>query len=105
MRYGHGPGGIIGITLKPETLKTWALGLHICSRLEQDIADVVGNEQERVQETHKEETKARIASDSADRQNIREKLTLSIDPLDSTNHCEHRDRSSVRCLSELPRLG
>ena len=27
MRYGHGPQGIIGITLKPETLKTWALGL------------------------------------------------------------------------------
>ena len=25
IRYGHGPGGIIGITLKPETLKTWAL--------------------------------------------------------------------------------
>ena len=86
MCYGHGPGGIIGITLKPETLKTWALGLHICSCLEQDIADVVGNEQERVQETHKEETKARIASDSADRQNIRDKLTLSIDPLDSTTH-------------------
>ena len=39
MRYGHGPGGIIGITLKPETLKTWALGLHICSRLEQDITN------------------------------------------------------------------
>ena len=42
MRYGHGPGGIIGITLKPETLKTWALGLHICSRLEQDIISLVG---------------------------------------------------------------
>ena len=41
MRYGHGPGGIIGITLKPETLKTWALGLHICSRLEQDIISLV----------------------------------------------------------------
>ncbi len=25
MRYGHGQGGIIGITLKPETLKIWAL--------------------------------------------------------------------------------
>ena len=61
MRYGHGPGGIIGITLKPEKLKTCALGLHICSLLDQGIADVVGNEQERVQETHKEKTKARIA--------------------------------------------
>ena len=24
MRYGHGRKGIIGITLKPETLETWA---------------------------------------------------------------------------------
>lgn len=23
MRYGHGKNGIIGITLKPETFKTW----------------------------------------------------------------------------------
>lgn len=37
MRYGHAPGGIIGITLKPETLKVWALSLHACSRLEADL--------------------------------------------------------------------
>jgi len=61
MHYGHGPGGIIGITLKPETLKTWTLGLHICCRLEQDIAEIVGGIN--VRDTHKEETKARIASD------------------------------------------
>ena len=53
MRYGHGPGGIIGITLKPETLKTWALSLHICSHLGQDIADLTGNEHEMSQETHR----------------------------------------------------
>ena len=29
MRYGHGKAGIIGIPLKPETLKTWALSLHV----------------------------------------------------------------------------
>jgi len=29
MRYGHGKAGIVGITLKPETLKTWALSRHI----------------------------------------------------------------------------
>ena len=37
MRYGHGPGGIIGITLKESALKRWALSLHICSQLIQDI--------------------------------------------------------------------
>ena len=30
MCYGHGPGGMIGVTLKPEMLKTWALSLHVC---------------------------------------------------------------------------
>ncbi len=29
MRYGHGQSGIIGITLIPETLKTWAYSLHM----------------------------------------------------------------------------
>ena len=52
MRYGHSPRGIIGITLKPETLKTWALCLHICSRLEQDIADITEGERLTSQETH-----------------------------------------------------
>jgi hypothetical protein len=28
MRYGHRKGGIISITLQPETLKTWAFSLH-----------------------------------------------------------------------------
>ena len=86
MRYGHGPGGIIGITLKPETLKTWALSLHICSRLEQDIITLVGKEQDISQEAHKEEMKARIASDGADRQSIQNKLKLCIDPLDPSSH-------------------
>ena len=29
MRYGHGPGGLIGITLSPSAVKRWALSLHI----------------------------------------------------------------------------
>ena len=86
VRYGHGPGGIIGITLKPETLKTWALGLHICSRLEQDIISLVGKDQDFTQEAHKVEMKARIVSDGADQQSIRNKLKLCIDLLDPTSH-------------------
>lgn len=86
MRYGHGPGGIIGITLKPETRKTWALGLHICCRLEQDITDLTGNNQVECQETHKEETKARLKSDGTDRESIRNKLALCIDPLNPASH-------------------
>ena len=40
MRYGHAPGEIVGITLKPETLKVWALSLHACSWLECDLDDM-----------------------------------------------------------------
>ena len=29
MRYGHDKQGIIGVTLKPETIKVWSLSLHI----------------------------------------------------------------------------
>ena len=39
MRYGHAPGGIVGITLKPATLKVWALSMHACSWLESDMDD------------------------------------------------------------------
>jgi hypothetical protein len=86
MRYGPGPGGIIGITLKPETLKTWALGLHICCRLEQDITEIVGGNGQGTQDTHKEETNARIASDGIDRESIRKRLDLCIDPLEPASH-------------------
>ena len=40
MRYGHGPNGVIGITLKPQTLKRWAYSMHTCSMIVQDIADM-----------------------------------------------------------------
>ena len=44
MRYGHGKAGIIGIILKPETLKTWALSLHVCGQLLEDLSTLRENE-------------------------------------------------------------
>ena len=38
MWYGHGKSGIIGITLKPETLKSWALSLHVCGQILEDLS-------------------------------------------------------------------
>ena len=59
MRYGHSPGGIIDITLKPSTLKRWALSLHVCSHMVQDVSEM-GNENRQVPVTvHKEEMPAR----------------------------------------------
>jgi hypothetical protein len=89
MRYGHSQGGIIGITLRPETLKTWALSLHICSQLERDVEKLSEERKEIVQMYHKEEMKSRIASDAKDRDRIRCKLQLLIDPMDPCSNPEN----------------
>ncbi|CAM1304978.1 Uncharacterised protein at_DN2344 [Pycnogonum litorale] len=88
MRYGHSHGGIIGITLRPDTLKTWALGLHIRSKLVEDIARMSDPDHAVRQDTHKEEQKSRIAADAADRATIRQKLDRSIDPLSTSNEAD-----------------
>ena len=89
MRFGHSQGGIIGITLRPETLKTWALSLHICSQLELDLEKLSEERKDVVQETHKEEMQSRIASDGKDREGIRNKLRLFIDPLAPSTHSQN----------------
>ena len=87
MRYGHGKSGIIGITLKPETLKTWALSLHTCSQLVSDISTMRETDRSSNTKTvHKEESKSRIASDKVDRQGLQRKLEMSINPLDPKSH-------------------
>ena len=90
MRYGHSVGGIIGITLKSNALKIWALSRHICCKIESDMGEM--EEQEtgatRVQLYHKEETKARIQAEAKDRAVLRRKLDYCIDPMDSKEHPE-----------------
>ena len=86
MRYGHGQRGIIGNTLKPETLKIWGLSLHTCSRLEEDLSDISSQEKNEGQDKHKEEAKARMDSDARDRESLRKKIEICIDPLDPKKH-------------------
>lgn len=90
MRYGHGQSGIIGITLKPETLKTWAYSLHSCNTIISHLDHMRTQEQCRPisQTHHKEETKARMKTDAKDRQALREKLEVCIDPLQTDNNQE-----------------
>ena len=86
MRYGHGKRDIIGVTLKPETMKIWSLSLHICSKLEQDLVCLIEPDDSGKQDTHKEESKGRIDSDKLDRDSIRRKLQECIDPLSPNDH-------------------
>ncbi len=70
--------GIIGITLIPETLKTWAYSLHACNTVVSNL------DQKRTQEQHvpayqthpKEEAKARVNTDTKDRKALRDKLEV-----------------------------
>ena len=84
MRYGHSRQGIVGITLKPEAVKTWAYSLHSCYSLLNNLNAMRNDQQVSIQMSHKEETPARIKLDQADRKKLRDKLELCIDPLDTT---------------------
>ncbi len=86
MRFGHGQSGIIGLTLKPETLKTWAYSLHTCNNVTEGLNALREHEQSSTSSQHKEEMKARIGSDGKDRQLVREKLELCIDPIYSEQY-------------------
>jgi hypothetical protein len=87
MRYGHGSGGLVGITLNPSALKRrWTLSLHICSRLDKNIEEMRDQDTYTHVLTHKEERPARVLADAQDRQNIRDKLNACIDPLNPDVH-------------------
>jgi len=86
MKYGHSKSGIVGITLKPETLKTWAYSLHACHSIMQDLNEMRDNDGPQSQTHHKEESAAIIRSDETDRVALCEKLSLCVDPLDPKLH-------------------
>ena len=82
MRYGHGPGGIVGITLQQSALKRWAYSLHSCSQLTKDVADLKDKHNSKAcVMTHKEEMPARKAADAVDREKLQQKLATLIHPL------------------------
>ena len=89
MRYGHGKSGIIGITLRPETLKIWAYSIHACNTVVRHLDLMRTQKQNRPesQTHHKEETKSRVKYDSIDRTILRDKLEMCIDPL----QCEENE--------------
>lgn len=80
MRHGHGQDGIAGITLRPETLKTWALSLHTCNKIVRGLEAMRDHKFHTSQTHHKEEMEARIKSDREGRVHLREKLDVCIDP-------------------------
>ena len=74
MDYGYSHGEINRITLKPNTLKRWALSLHLCTQLCKDVMSLCESDVQTALAAHKEEGKARIQLDGSDREKIQSKL-------------------------------
>ena len=86
MRYGKGPGGLIGLTLKPKVVKKWAYGLKTCIGIIEDLEQMRKSISEKHQLVHKEEGQGRIKTDSQDRGNIQKKLEQLIHLLRPNHH-------------------
>ena len=87
MRYGHGPGGVVGITLDEKSLDKWALSMHLFSLLEDQLLKL-GDESIKKSWYHKEEGNGQIKSDGMDRENINIMLDKCINPFTVENHPE-----------------
>ncbi|KAG7170508.1 Treslin-like 2 [Homarus americanus] len=88
MHYGHGHSGIIGVTLKPEAVKTWAYSLHECNTLLSRLDSTRNKTDEVTQLYHEEEGKSRMKVGETDGKNLREKLEVCIDPLNENKHTD-----------------
>ena len=64
----------MGITLKQETLNTWAYSLHGCNVIINDLNKMRDRECSPSQTYHKEDMPGRIKSDAKDRNALREKI-------------------------------
>ena len=82
MRYGKGPGGLIGVTLKPKAVK------NICNQVLKDLDEVRDRDFAKEKSVHKEEMPARIKADEVNREKIRRILKSWVNPLDPSRHPE-----------------
>ena len=62
--------------------------MHICCRVANGVANITQRQTKAEVMSHKEENSPRINSDSQDRQKIRNKLQMSTDSLDPTDHSD-----------------
>ena len=71
MKYGKGPSGLIGITTNPRSVQIWSNSHHIVNETLRNLERFTQEERDDVITTHKEESRARIVGDAADRRTLR----------------------------------
>ena len=74
MRYGKGPGEIVGVPLQPNVVKKWTNSLHITTQILKDLDALREKARPMSQEFHKEELKGRRRSYEDNRAGIRKAL-------------------------------
>ena len=84
----HSQRGLVGISLNENLSKCWALSVHTMAEMAIDFKEHTFSKEKGRSTSlkHKEEYPGRIKSDAIDRNNIRQKLTLCIDPLDHKSY-------------------
>ena len=88
MRYGNGPGGFTGVTLKPKAVQKWANSLHIRTHVLKDLDKMRDRDFLKEKIVHKEEMPSRIKADEVDREKIRRMLESCVNPLVPSRHPE-----------------
>jgi len=83
MKFGSSPGGLVGITLKPNSVTRWAYSFHKLSQMIKDIKEL--HDTSTSKGKIKEEEKGRIMTDLSDLTKIRQKLSVCIDPINETD--------------------
>ena len=74
-----------GLTMRPEALKTWAMSIHAINTVSSDLNTINDNELHS-RSYHEEESTGRIETDATDRNALRDKMDVSIDPVDPDQH-------------------
>ena len=77
---------ILGDTNAEDTTDIYVYSVHNCLAIDRDLENIRSGNQSKVQNVHRDESKSVIAADSKLRETIKQKLALSIDPLDPTQH-------------------
>ena len=86
---------MIGVTLQPETLKSLALGLHIRSRIVENMTNMSDQPSVQTQGTQQEASNSRMQADATDRKVIREKLEQCINPLAINSETERQQTDNI----------
>lgn len=97
MKTGKSPGGLKGVTLKPEVVKKWAFSLNTFGLIDRDIEEFFERNGNTVPaRTHKEEQPFSIKADNKDRNDIKDIInSLIINPLDKDQISYHKDLINV----------